>query len=325
MIILLQTLSIITCIILVGMFSGLETGVISINRMRLRHSQKTGSRAANILTEFLANTDRLLGTTLVGTNLFTVMATVLAVNTATQWLHGWGEPIATTCLTLLLLIFGEYLPKSWFYSKPLERCIPFASFLRVSETILQPLGTIVLTITRVFHPGESSALHSCDPFITKEELKDLANEGARSGVLSTTESTMIRRVFDLSGKRVEQIMVPRSRMSYVSTTTTLEDFIDIARKAGFTRYPVYDEASKVFVGIANVYYVLAHLHAKGDNTVGAIVRAPLFVPDRMPVDDVLPRMRRSRHPMCLVHNADNKTIGMLTTEDIMEQIVGRLT
>jgi putative hemolysin len=325
MIVLLQALGIITCIIIVGMFSGMETGVISINRMRLRHSQKQGSRAADILTGFLANTDRLLGTTLVGTNLFTVMATVLAVNAATHWFCNWGEPVATACMALLLLVFGEYLPKSWFYSKPLERCIPFASFLRTAETILHPLGMIVLAITRVFLPGESSVFHSSDPFITREELKDLANEGARHGVLTTTESTMIRRVFDLSGKRVEQIMIPRSRMTYVCTTTTLEDFVDIARKAGFTRYPVYDEASKVFVGIANVYYVLAHLHAKGDNTVGAIVRAPLFVPDNMPVDDVLPRMRRSRHPMCLVRNADSKTIGMLTTEDIMEQIVGRLT
>ena len=117
MIVLLQALGIITCIIIVGMFSGMETGVISINRMRLRHSQKQGSRAADILTGFLANTDRLLGTTLVGTNLFTVMATVLAVNAATHWFCNWGEPVATACMALLLLVFGEYLPKSWFYSK----------------------------------------------------------------------------------------------------------------------------------------------------------------------------------------------------------------
>jgi CBS domain containing-hemolysin-like protein len=317
-------LIILLCMILQALFSGLETGVISIHRMRLRHSVKQGEKSAEVLTGFLENTDRLLGTTLVGTNICVVVTSTVAAGLAVRLVGDWGETLSSAVVSVALLVCCEYLPKAWFHSKPLERCSPYAGFLRIAESILHPLSAAIMAITRLFLPGPSTAFSKSDPFVTREELKELAQEGAQSGVLSPRESRMIRRVFELSGKRSDQIMIPLEGMTYVKSDSLISEFLDIARESDFTRFPVLDEEKNSFVGILNVYHVLSNPTISDRTTAGDLARPPLFIPAGMPVDDVLPRLRGSRHPMCLVRAESGRTVGMLTIEDILKQIVGKL-
>lgn len=318
-----QLLLIAFCMAGSAFFSGIETGVISIHRMRLRHFVRESLPGAATLQWFLDHSDRLLGTTLVGNNICNVIVSVVSASIAVGYLGAWGEPSATVLVAMLLLVFCEYLPKTWFQGRPLDRCRRFAGLLRISEVVFRPLSTGAVWLTRWLVPGPSKSLPESVPFVTREDLKILAREGEKDGVLSPRERVMIHRVFELSAKRAHQIMVPRSEMVYVNEKTTVAGFFETARQSKFTRIPVYDAGTDTFTGVINVFYVLSR-KADPDQKAAPLARPPLFVGESMPIDDILPLMRRFRHPMCLVKNSEEKIVGLITTEDILEEIVGTL-
>jgi putative hemolysin len=311
------------CMLGSALFSGIETGVISIHRMRLRHFVRKGSANARILESFVTNFDRLLGTTLVGTNVCLVILSVAAASLSVKWNIPGGESTSSAVMTLLVVVFAEYLPKAWFHSRPLERCTRFAGLLRVSEVILMPISFAVLGITKLISPGGKQAFRKPDPFVTREDLKLLAREGEEDGVLSAKERYMIHRVIELSGKTAEDVMVPREQMVVAYADMHMPEFLKLARECGLTRLPVVNRKTGDYVGVINVFYVLAAGTQHGSRTVADFVRPPQFIPASLPADDILPRMRRGRQPMCLVAR-DETVIGLITTEDILRIIVGKL-
>jgi len=321
---LLLWLLILVCVVGYAVYAGVETGVISIHKMRLRHFVREGVKGARLLERFMDQPDRLLGTTLVGTNLCLVILSVVAAGLADRSMGHWGQPVSVFGVPVLVLIFCEYLPKAWFQSRPFHRSRRFARLLRVSEMVFRPLSVSVVWLTRYLVPGASKAFSHPRPFVTKEELKILAHEGEKSGELTPRERVMIHRVFELSAKPARQIMVPRQEMTFVESDMTITEFFKVARSSALTRMPVYDRAQDAFVGIVNVFYVLSAGRQDEQKTVADFVRKPLFIPENMPVDDILPRMRRSQQPVCLVQDGDKRVTGLITTEDILEEIVGEL-
>lgn len=305
-------------------FSGIETGLISIHRMRLRHFVRQGSPGAALLQEFLDNPDRLLGTTLVGNNICVVVTSVVAASLASRILGEWGEPVSAVVVSLTLLTFCEYLPKAWFHSRPLDRCRRFVTLLRVAELALRPVAILVVGLTRLLVRGPSQAFSKPAPFVTREDLKLLARDGEKDGVLSPEERVMIHRVMELSGKRARQIMIPREKMVFVDTDATLSEVFEKARQSGYTRMPLFDKAEGQFTGIANVFYALSTHPVDMNQTAKDFARPPLLIPEHMPVDDIFPRLRRLRQPMALVTADSGEVIGLVTTEDILGEIVGKL-
>jgi len=320
----LQLLIMLACLVGQAFFAGIETGVISIHRMRLRHFIKQGSRPANILLRFLEESDRLLGTTLVGTNVCVVVLSVVATALAVRLIGSWGEAVSMAVVSIVVLVAGEYLPKAWFHARPIERCTRFAEALEISELVFRPVARFVVWLTRGLVPGPSQTFTEPAPFVTREDLKILAREGERDGVLSPRERFMIHRVFELSGKTARQIMTPMARVTYANCNLPISGFFAVARSSHFTRMPVYDPGRREFVGIINVFYVLASGIDTRGKTAADFSRPPLFVPENMPVDDIFPRLRRFRQPLCLVRDSNEKVIGLITTEDILEEIVGKL-
>ncbi len=319
----LLLLVILICVIGHAFYAGMETGVVSIHRMRLRHFVRKGSTNARILESFVINFDRLLGTTLVGTNICLVILSVVSASLATRLHMPGGEGASSAIMALLVVLFGEYLPKAWFHSRPLERCERFAVILRASELILMPISFTVLSITKLIAHGNKESFTKPTPFVTREDLKILAREGEKDGVLSAKERYMIHRVIELSGKKAEDVMVPADEMVTAFADMQVPDFFALARDCGLTRLPVLDRESGDFIGIINVFYVLSEGKDQTDKTVADFARPPQFIPARMPVDDILPRMRHGRQPMCLVCK-DERVIGLVTTEDILRSIVGKL-
>ena len=317
-----QVMVFVVCMVGSAFYAGIETGIISINRMRLRHHVREGLPGTETLEYYLEDTDRLLGTTLVGNNLTMVIVSIVLASLFANLFGSGGESIAAFVATVRVLIFGEYLPKAWFHSQPLERCRRFARLLRASEIVFKPISVTALWLTRWIVPGSSGSLPESTPFVTREDLKVLAREGEEHGVLSEEERVMIHRVFELSGKRAREIMVPREKITLINRNDTLTSFFETARSSGFTRLPVYDEEKKTFSGVVNVFDVLSF---RGDSTgrpFGWLARRPLFVHESTPVDDILPLMRRFRQPMCLVTSTRENVCGLITTEDILEEIVG---
>ncbi len=322
--IIIQFIIILTCLIGASFYAGIETGIISIHRMRLEHKHRLGDEAAGKLRDYLDNPDRLLGTTLVGTNICVVIVSVVIAGITTEKLGSWAE-IPTTLLTaLIVLIFSEYLPKIWFHSRPQERCGRFVGFLYFSEIIFMPLSKAIIWITSTLMPGLKKSFSTSSNFVTKEDLKILTKESEDVGELSSEERLMINRVFELSHKNVRQIMIPINKVVFVNDDITLTDFFKVARNSGFTRIPAYNVKDEKFVGIINVFFVLSVPESQHDRKISEFIRPPLFITENMPVDDVLPRLRHSRNPTCLATDNNGKVTGLVALEDILEEIVGEL-
>ncbi|MBN1676517.1 MAG: HlyC/CorC family transporter [Kiritimatiellae bacterium] len=312
------------CMIGEAFFSGMETGLISIHRMRLRHLLKEKRRGARLLQNFIDHPDRLLGTTLVGTNICVETAAILAASVATALLGPWGNPLSGVVMTILLVALCEYLPKAWFQSQPLRRCLLFVVPLRLSWIVLRPIGAVITAIAKLLVPKGRDFSRARTPFVTRDELKLLAREGEKNGVLSPAERQMIHRVFELSGKTAREIMIPREKMVSVNSSTLLPDLLKTAKSAGVTRLPVYDNEESHFVGIVNIFDVFTAPDTNHEATVADYMRPARFIQERMPVDEILPQMRLLRQQMCLVTADDLQVTGLVTTEDVLEEIVGQL-
>lgn len=314
----------IACMAMAAFFSGIETGVISIHRVRLRHLVERGSRRARILQNFLAHPDRLLVTVLVGVNISVVACSVLGASLATQALPEWGKACSSLLVTAILLVFSEFLPKAWFQARPLERSLIFADMLQLSFFVLRPLGAVINAVTNLLVPKPSR--HHARvrrPFVTREDLKTLTSELSQHGAISADEHAMIDRVFELSSKVAGKIVMPRSALVTVQDTTTVTELIETSRRTGFRRYPVWSARENRFVGIVNVADVLSAEPEDMTSTVSDYMRSAQFIPDYMPVDDILPRMKRTQQGMLLVTDAQSQVIGVVTTEDVLGQIFAR--
>jgi len=311
------------CLAGAAFFAGVETGIISLNRMRLRHLAEKGDRAARILQNFLEQPDRLLGTTLVGTNLFIVMASVIAADRGAR-LGVWGEALSGIFMTIIVLIFSEYLPKAWFQSHPLKRCRPFAMPLRWSSIILRPLINCINWLSAWMIPSGPDHQSSRALVSTKDELDVLAQESAEHGALSSRQRIMIRRVLELSVKKARDIMTPRNQMTTLFPHSTVSDLVATLRQSAHPRLPVCEADGRTFRGTINFFDVMAGCEDRLDDTIDKYIRPPLFVTEDTPIMEIFSKLRLSRQAMCLVTNAQSEITGLITNQNVLQEIVGKL-
>lgn len=316
----LRLLVLALCFAGAAFFAGVETGVISINRLRLHHLVLRGLKPAVLLERFLNQPERLLSTTLVGTNVCqSVFAIVFAALLLDTGIPG-AAWIAQVSGTLLLLVFCEYMPKAWFQAVPLQRSLPFAALLEFFARVFRPIGTVIsFIVDRTL--GKTIEGQPAQPLLTREELIHLASEGARSGALSPFESRMIKGVFDLSGTRCRDIMVPAERIVRIEADYSAERMIALARERVVNRFPVWDPEKQRYIGIVHIFDVLAD-DRPGAHAAREYMRPPQFISAHMLVDHVLPRMRVTRQPMTLVADEGGSVIGLITLNDVLKVIVG---
>ena len=265
------------CLLLTAFFAGIETGVISINQLKLRHlEEEEEDRSAQLLDIFRANPDRLWGVPLVGVNICMVGASVLGARLGHALLGRGGEVISEFLTAMVVLVCCEYLPKAWFQSNPLQRTRPFARVLWIAAQALQPFADFFNWLTAFLLRGLPAVEEQGRPMVTREEIDILAKESAEHGNLTPKQRIMIHRVVDLAGKSIERIMVPRKRMVFIDSQASGEEFLKLSRESGFTRLPVYDEARGVFVGIANLFDVLAALPNRYGEPITSFMRPAHF-------------------------------------------------
>lgn len=310
------------CLVGSAFFSGIETGLISINRLRLRHLIRHKIKGADILQEFLDKPDYLLGTTLVGNNIVNTVVSIVAVSVGTRLLGPHGSWLTSVGVTLTLLIFCEYLPKAWFRSFPSRRCLPFATPLKMIGRFLYPLSNALMSLIRILTPFASKTESNSAPAITRDEVLHLVREGHKSGSLSNDEVRMITGVFDLRTMTCAEIMVPRKDMVYIHQDTQYDDIIMFARAQQANQFAVFDRDRQMFVGIVYIFDVLAD-HEPAGKTAKDYMRPPQLVASTTPVDHILPRMRVTKQPIVLVTNDDYQVDGFVTLDMVLEEIIGR--
>ncbi|RMH56658.1 MAG: HlyC/CorC family transporter [Candidatus Hydrogenedentota bacterium] len=311
--------AILTLILFSAFFSGIETGFLSASPGRMRTLQEKGDPRADIVLHYLNFPDEYIGTVLVGVNLCNVAISVL-VTWGFQTL--FGDPkravlLTMTTVTPVLLVFAEVLPKSIFRSRPNSLCLAFARLFRATHILLLPVSSTVVRLSRALLPLAVTEAKR-DYLARRAEIQALVREGERIGAVEDDELEMIESVFELSETTVKEVMVPRVSMAAIADDDSLENIRNFVVNRRFTRYPVYHETPDSIRGILHVLDLLE------EQEIFSRLMPPIYLAETMTVDDALEYLRKAGHPMAIVVDEYGGTAGLVTIEDLLEELVGEI-
>ncbi len=305
-------------------FSGIETGIISLNRIALRQRKEKGDRRAIILTNLLRRPERLLAGILVGNNLVNVTAAIIFLILST---HIWGasraEVLTPLVLTPLLLIFGEILPKTVFRHKADTLSPVFAPFLRAATLLFSPLVNALLRATNRLN-AIMGGTEKKSPFITREDVRLLCAESEEEGVIEEEERELIHGVMDFGITTVREIIVPRIDVVAIADDTPWEEACEVFEAHGHSRLPVYHEQIDKIEGIVYVFDLMRTGKPPKDNSIREFIRPVTFIPESKKIQDLLHEFRQKQTFMAIVVDEYGGTAGLVTLEDLIEEIFGEI-
>ncbi len=313
-------------LIMVAFFSGSETAIISANQARLRLSASKGDRRAKLALRLLAKSEELLATTLVGTNIALVSGTTLATWLIARWVPAhWNESLAATLImTPVILLFAELLPKCVFRARSDSIAPYIAGPLGVAQILLYVIIAIASRITRMLLWLTRRASTSVDTDVFRRELKALAQIGEEHGVFAPQTRLMLQSVFDLGNRLVGTVMVPLKRMVSVPSQATVEQVEQLTARTGYSHLPVYQDRPDNIVGIVNLTDVM-YSSASADASIEPLVRRDVTrISRNKSVGALLTEFRYSQIPLAIVVDKDGRALGLLSPQDLLEEIVGTI-
>ncbi|MGB0909357.1 MAG: hemolysin family protein [Nitrospirales bacterium] len=313
--------AVLVCLGLSAFFSGAEIAFFSIPESKLRTLAEEGKNSAKLALRLRSNPQRLLSTILIGNNLVNISATTLTTLIAHRLFGIEAVALATGLLILIVLMFGEIVPKS-LCQKYAETAVqimayPVYWFEKIFSPALYVLEPFILKMTG----GRSLTLH----YATEEELKLMLDAGDKAGVLETEEVKMIKNVFEFTDLTAEDVMTPRIYMFGLEANQTLDEAREELFKSKFSRIPVYDDDLDNITGILYRSHALMDL-AQNQTTslLKDIARPALYVPAGKPADDLLKQFQQEKRHIAIVVNEFGGVLGLVTAEDLLEEVVGEI-
>ena len=320
----LGAVSIVALIGLSAFFSSSEIAFFSLPQHRIESMVEEGIPNAETVKALKDDPHRLLVTILVGNNIVNIAMSSIATALFGIYLtQGQAVIAATFGITAVVLLFGESAPKSYAVENTESWALRIASGLKLSEYALFPLIIVFDKLTRVVNKamGGSSAIES--PYVTRDEIKDIIETGEREGVIDEEEREMLKRIFTFNSTIAKEVMTPRLDVTAVSEDATIEEAIEVCIGHDHVRVPVYDGNLDNIIGVVNVRdLVREHQYSEGKNDLTDIVQPTLHVPESKNVDDLLAEMQENRLQMVVVLDEFGTTEGIITLEDMVEEIVG---
>jgi putative hemolysin len=314
-------------IVLSFLYSGYETGFVQANPIRLQFlADEEKNPRAQALMRYRANPVTLLTTLLIGNNLVLIVGSMaLADLVRGAVAHEGAAKLLATLLALpLFLIFGETIPKSVFRAHPNRLTLVFLPAVRVSSVIFAPLVVPANAVTRVLVRLVGGPEHPLRPTLsTVEEMRVLVDESVHQGSLDREEQQMIHSVMDLQNKQAKEIMVPRIDIQALPDTATRDELLSLFEQSGRTRILIYHDSIDQIIGVANAYDVLLDEHPEQQD-ITRFIRDVLHVPDTMRLDDLLATLKREKQHLAVVVDEYGGTDGLVTIEDILEEIFGEI-
>lgn len=306
-------------------FNMSETAMIGVSRLTVRQRADAGDRRARLLDHMLDDPQRILSTVLVGNTIVTISSAALATHIAEQLLASFATLIATVAVTVIILILCELVPKTLAVQHSLAFALALARPLRVVESILKPFidaaGGTARAIVRLF--GEKPK--SKAPYITSDEIEMLVRMGVEGGEVRHFEQRVISDVFDFTETDVAKVMTPAERVHSVNAQATLAQAARLAHKQGHSRIVVVDASFDRVLGVVHIKDLLQYRDEELERLpVTLAVRGVLYAPHDLPADRLLVRMQREHRLMAVIQDQAGKNIGIVTADDLVEELVGEL-
>jgi CBS domain containing-hemolysin-like protein len=315
----LSILLFIICVLLSAFFSSSEVALISITRAKIRTLVNEGKHGSKALAELKEKPDRLLITILIGNNIVNIAAASLATAIAIRIFGDMGVGIATGLVVIILLIFGEIGPKIYATRASDSFALTVAPVVFFLSRLLSPVIWLVERVSPRFGAGREMN----EPSLTEEEIKEWIDVGKEEGTIEQGEQDMLYSVLDFADTTAREIMTPRVDVIAMEDTVSFEEAIRIFNETGFSRIPVYHDQIDNITGILNVKDVFSAMvsHRK-DSTIKEVMYDPMFVPETKKIDDLLKELQVHRVQMAIIIDEYSSFVGIVTVEDILEEIVG---
>lgn len=317
-----QIIILVILLLLSALFSSTETALTTVNKIRMRTLSEAGNKKADRVLRVTENSSKMLSAILIGNNIVNLSASSLATVLATNHWGSKGAGIATGILTFLILIFGEISPKTLATLYADELSLHVAGFVSLLMWILTPVIFIInalawgfLKIFRVDPNKESE--------VTEEEIRTIVDDAEEDGTIETEEKEMIHNLFDFGDSEAKEIMIPRIDMTFAPIEASYNEILEIFREDKFTRLPVYEDSTDNVVGILNMKDLLL-CEDKESFSIKELIREPFFTFEHKNTADLFIEMRKSSIPLAIVLDEYGVTAGMITLEDLLEEIVGEI-
>ncbi len=315
-------LIIVFCVVMSAYFSATETAFSSLNRIRIKNMVDKGSKKAKLVLELTDKYDSMLSTILIGNNIVNILSASLATVLFVKWCGPEAGPsVSTAVTTVVVLIFGEISPKSIAKENPESFAMFSAPFLRVLMVILTPFnwlfGQWKKLLSMIFKTGS-------DRSITEEELITIVEEAEQEGGIDEEESTLIRSAIEFSEQEAMDVLTPRIDITGVSTKATKEEIAEIFAETGYSRLPLYEETIDHIVGIIYQKDFHNHVYNNASKSLDACVRPAIYTTKTKKIDELLKELQQEKLHMAVVLDEYGGTVGIITLEDIIEEIVGEI-
>ncbi len=301
-----------------------ETALMSLSKIRIRHMVEEGVKGSKLVEKLIEDPNRLLGAILIGNNIVNIGASAIATSLAVKIFNGSESAVAvaTAIMTVLVLIFGEITPKSIAKQKSEQVALKVSKPVQFCVAVFKPFVAMFTAISSVFIRLFGGDPKATEPFITEEELKTMVGVSEEEGVLEDVEKEMIFNVFDFADLQVKDVMVQRVDVTAIDVNDGYEDILKVIQEDQFSRIPVYDDTIDDIVGVLNVKDLIIADKRDCKFKVTDYMREPLYTFEFKKITELFNEMKKSRNHMAVVLDEYGGTVGIVTIEDVVEEIVG---
>ena len=309
--------------------SGSETALISLNKVRLKHQKDKGNVTAKILYELVTHLDRFIATILVANNLvntaFCAIGTLIFIHILGPRIGDLGASIiATFVLTIILLVFAEITPKVFSSQHSEKVAVAFAQPIAFVVKVLEPLAKFFTWVSRILIHLFGGSLSKRSPLVTEEEIRLMIEVGKEEGVLADDERKMLHRIFEFGDTKVGEVMVPKEKIIAIELKAQPEELLELIVEEGHARIPVYRESIEHITGIVYARDLLLIWRNKTLIVIPDLIHPAYYVPPEKKVSELLADFQLKKIQIAIVVNGEGKTLGLVTLEDLTEEIVGEV-
>ena len=305
-------------------FSSSETALTSLNVFKIRQMEENGVENSSLVRKLTDNIGKVLTTILIGNNIVNIVTATLATIFFTDLFGASGAVISTVVLTLTILIFGEVTPKNIASSQSEKVALRVAKPIRFFDIILKPLSFLLQAITNLLTRMVIGEDHPSQDIVTEEDLKTIVDVSEEQGVINNEESEIINNVFEFGDSDVEDIMTARTNMEAIAVDMEDKDLRDFLKNCKHSRIPVYGKSIDNILGILHMKDIVAFIAEEKDLNIEEMIRPAFYVYDNMHVFDLFKAMRNENVSLAIVIDEYGGTSGIVTIEDIVEELVGEI-